>query len=81
MERILHTFAQIICKFVSRKYLRVGKSLNKKFEKILVLVVISFAFTACNKCQDCDCSNLDLGKEKVCKRDFDFNEDYNDAIA
>jgi hypothetical protein len=50
-------------------------------KKLLLLLVIAFAFTACNKCQDCDCSNLDLGTEEVCKSDFDSNDDYNEAIA
>ena len=50
-------------------------------KKLLLLVAIAFAFTACNKCQDCDCSAWDAGTEEVCRNDFDSNDDYNEAIA
>ena len=47
-------------------------------KKLLLLVAIAFAFTACNKCQDCDCYDE---TEEICKSDFDSNDDYNEAIA
>ena len=51
-------------------------------KKILLIVTIVFAFTACNKCQDFDCSNLGTNvTEEICSSDFDSNEDYNEAIA
>ena len=53
-------------------------------KKLLLLVVIAFAFTACDKCQDCDCSNATYEQwesQEVCKSDYDSNDDYNEVIA
>ena len=47
-------------------------------KKLLLIAIIAFAFTACNKCQDCTCEETIT---QVCLDDFDSNDDYNEAIV
>jgi hypothetical protein len=47
-------------------------------KRLLFLLSIVFAFSACNKCQDCTCNSV---ATEVCQDDFDSNDDYNEAIS